>query len=220
MLVPFLEKINGIKRNKGIKFLGIDSKFFFYVFLLHGITWYNQKRKEKLVIKLYEEGKTTRELAKLVKISLREIGSILREYKREPEPKPEKSNHAKAFQLFSAGNTPTQVSIIVYLSYEVVKRWCFEFLSLNYKSAFVNVLSNYPEFLPIFIEIAEKMKRGELFKEEVNYMLANLSYCRASQHRKEWLPHEISCLELKKMRKEENGLSAIFSNKEYNIVRE
>ena len=52
----------------------------------------SKKEKKKLVIKLYEEGKTTREMAKLVKISLREIGSILREYKREPEPKPEKSS--------------------------------------------------------------------------------------------------------------------------------
>jgi hypothetical protein len=155
------------------------------------------------VIKHYEEGKTTREMAKIVKISLRDIGIILREYNKEPEPKPEKSDHAKAFQLFSIGKTPIQVSITVDLSYETVNRWYSEYLSLNNMSVFISILSNYQEFLPFFIDIAEKMKRGELYKENVDYLLANLIYCRASQDRKEWLEHEVRCLELKKMVEEE-----------------
>ena len=81
------------------------------------------------------------------------------------------------------------------LSYETVNRWYFEYLSLNNKSDFVNVLWKYPEFLPFFIEIAEKMKRGELFMEEVSYMLANLICCRASQPIKKWIKHEVICLE-------------------------
>lgn len=88
-----------------------------------------------------------------------------------------------------AGKNTTQVSIIVDLSYETVKRWYFEYVSLNYEFGFVN--------LRFFIEIAKKMKRGELFKEEVDHMLANLISCRASQHRKEWLEHENRCLEVK-----------------------
>ena len=88
--------------------------FIYFLFIeSYGI---NQKTKKELVIRLYEEGKTTREIAKIVKISLRDIGNILREYNKEPEPKPQKSDHAKAFQLFLAGKTPTQVSIIVDLS--------------------------------------------------------------------------------------------------------
>jgi DNA-binding CsgD family transcriptional regulator len=156
-----------------------------------------KKQKKELVIRLYQEGKTTREIAKIVKISLRDIGIILREYNKEPAPKPQKSDHAKAFQLFSIGKTPTQVAIIVDLSYDTVKTWYFEYLSLNNKSAFVYVLYQYPEFLPFFVDIAKKMKRGELFKEEVDHLLANLIYCRASQHRREWLDHENRCQEAK-----------------------
>ena len=84
------------------------------------------------------------------------------------------------------------------LSYETVKRVYFEYLTLNNKSDFVNILWKYPEFLPFFVDIAEKMKRAELFREEVSYMPANLIYCRASQHKKEWLEHEIRSLEIKK----------------------
>jgi len=82
----------------------------------------------------------------------------------------------------------------VDLSFETVNRWYFEYLSLNNKSYFVNVLRDYPQFLPFFIEIAEKMKRGELFEEDVNYLLANLIYCRASLHRKEWLKQRYTAL--------------------------
>ncbi len=160
----------------------------------------SKKEKKKLVIKMLEDGYTTRQIAKEVRISPRDIGIISREYNHEPEPKPPKSDHAKAFQLFSKGKTPTQVSIIVDLSYETVNKWYFEYISLNYKSDFVNILRNYPEFLSFFVDIAEKMKRGELFKGEVNYLLANLIYCRASQHRKEWLEHEVRCLEAEKKR--------------------
>jgi hypothetical protein len=58
--------------------------------------------------------------------------------------------------------------------------------------------TNIQKFLPFFVDIAEKMKRGELFKEEVEHLLANLIYCRASQHKKEWLEHENRCLEAKR----------------------
>ena len=38
----------------------------------------SRKEKEKLVIQLAHEGKTTREIAKQVHISLRDIGTIIR----------------------------------------------------------------------------------------------------------------------------------------------
>jgi hypothetical protein len=158
-----------------------------------------KKQKKELVIKLYEEGKTTREIAKIVKISLRDIGIFLREYNKEPEPKPPKSDHAIAFQLFSNEKTPTQVSITVDLSYETVLRWYSEYLYLNNASEFVNLLCYYPEFLPFFIDIAQRMKRGDLFKENVDYMLKNLIDCNASQRKKQSLEHEVRCLEAKEM---------------------
>jgi DNA-binding CsgD family transcriptional regulator len=86
----------------------------------------SKKEKKKFVIYLYEEGKTTRDIAKIVKISLRDVGIILREHNREPEPKPPKSDYSKALQLFSKGKTLVEVAIIIDLSYEIVKKWYFE----------------------------------------------------------------------------------------------
>jgi hypothetical protein len=153
---------------------------------------------KKRVIQRRKAGVNMRNISKEFHLSFTTINKIWKEGLGQKEPKPQKSDHAKAYQLFSIGKTPTEVAIIVDLSYETVKTWYYEYLSLNNKFAFVNVLYQYPEFLPFFVDIAKKMKRGDLFKEDVNYMLANLIYCRASQHRKEWLDHEVRCLEAKK----------------------
>jgi hypothetical protein len=74
-------------------------------------------------------------------------------------------------------------------------------------STFVEAVEKYRGFLPFFIEIADKMSRGELFKEDVNFLLANLIDSKASFHRKEWLEHEVRCLELKKISLEEEKLN-------------
>jgi transposase len=64
-----------------------------------------RNQKKESVINLYEEGKTTREIAKIVRISLQDIGIILREHYKEPGPEPTKSKRAKSFQMFHKEKT-------------------------------------------------------------------------------------------------------------------
>jgi hypothetical protein len=130
-----------------------------------------KKQKKELVIKLYEEGKTTREIAKIVKISLRDIGIILREYNKEPAPKPQKSDHAKAFQLFSLGKNLIEVSIALDLPFDHIKQYFVEYLELKGMFEFVNVLKNYPNFIRFFVQIADKMKYEGLFRRRLMFLL-------------------------------------------------
>jgi hypothetical protein len=157
-----------------------------------------KKQKKELVIRLYEEGKTTREIAKIVKISLRDIGIILREYNKEPEAKPDKSDHAKAFQLFSSGKNLIQVSIALDLPFDHIRQYFIEYLELKGMSDFVNVLKNYRDFIRFFVQIADKMKYEGLFKEDINVLVASLAAPIAIRHRKDWLEHEVRVLELKR----------------------
>jgi transposase len=74
----------------------------------------SRKEKENLVIKLATEGKTTREIAKAVHISLKDIGKIIRKVtgddespveKEKEEEKKQKwlkslSPYARSFQMF------------------------------------------------------------------------------------------------------------------------
>ncbi len=151
---------------------------------------------------MYEDGKTTRQIAKELRMSLRDIGIILREYNHEPEPKPAKSDHAKAFQLFSKGKDLIQVSIALDLPFDLIRRYFFEYLELKGMFDFVSVLKNYPNFIRFFVQIAEKMKYEGLFKEDINILVASLVAPISIRHRKEWLEHEVRLLELKKMRLE------------------
>jgi hypothetical protein len=157
-----------------------------------------KKQKKELVIKLYEEGKTTREIAKIVKISLRDIGFILREYNKEPEPKPLKSDHAQAFQLLSKGKNLIQVSIALDLPFDHVRQYFIEYLELKGMFDFVNILKNYPSFIRFFVKIADKMKYEGMFKEDINLLVASLAAPISIRHRKDWLEHEVRVLELKK----------------------
>lgn len=154
------------------------------------------------MIKLYEEGKTTREIAKIVIISLRDIGIILRGYNKEPEPKPPKSDHAQAFQLFANGKNLIQVSIALDLPFDHVRQYFIEYLELKGILDFVNVLKNYPSFIRFFVQIADKRKYEGLFKEDINVLVASLVAPISIRHRKDWLEHEVNCLELKKRRLE------------------
>lgn len=158
-----------------------------------------KKQKKELVIKLYGEGKTTREIAKIVKISLRDIGFILREYNKEPEPKPAKSDHAKAFQLFTNGKNLIQVSIALDLPFDHVRQYFIEYLDLKAMFDFVNVLKDYPDFIRFFVQIAEKMKYEGLFKEDINILVASLVAPISIRHRKEALENDVKLLESRKM---------------------
>ncbi len=166
----------------------------------HGI---KQKTKKELVIKLYEEGKTTREIAKIVRISFRDIGIIFREYNKEPAPKPPKSDYVQAYQLFAKGKHLIQVFIALDRPFDHVRQYFIEYLELKGMFDFVNVLKNYPSFIRFFVQIAEKMKYGGLFKEDINVLVASLVAPISIRHRKEALEDEVRVLESKKMSMEE-----------------
>lgn len=76
----------------------------------------SKRAKEKLVVKLANEGKTTREIAKEVRISLKTIGQILTKVTGDDEDDKEqklesKTDYARAFHMFQDGRPLTEVAI-------------------------------------------------------------------------------------------------------------
>ena len=76
----------------------------------------SKKEKEKIVVKLANEGKTTREIAKEVHISLKSIGQILNKVTGDDEAEKEqrlkdKSEYAQAFKMFKDGLPLADVAI-------------------------------------------------------------------------------------------------------------
>ena len=63
----------------------------------------NKHQKKDLVIELYNQGKTRRQIAEIVHMSFKDIADIINEYTGEDTDsvdKPQKSKDAQAFELF------------------------------------------------------------------------------------------------------------------------
>ena len=62
----------------------------------------NKHQKKALVIELYKQGKTRRQIAEVVHMSFKDIADLINEYTGEDTSanKPEKSKDAQAFELF------------------------------------------------------------------------------------------------------------------------
>ena len=78
-----------------------------------------RQEKERLVIDLYSQGKTIRDIAKELRMSFRDIGAILKKAsgeKKENQGKEQSlllSPSTHAYQLFSKGKTPIEVAICI-----------------------------------------------------------------------------------------------------------
>ena len=105
----------------------------------------SKKEKEMLVIKLAEEGKSTRQISEAVHISLKDIGTIKRRYTGEEESI-EKNNslsiNSKAFKLFKENKNLVDVAITLNMDAHEVLDLHTDYLRLSNKN---NLMSIYFE---------------------------------------------------------------------------
>ena len=79
----------------------------------------SEERKKRVIDLYYNQGKTTREIAEIERMSIRDISAILKDeearrqkYKDQQE---QEEISSKAYDLFSKGKTPVEVIIIAIL---------------------------------------------------------------------------------------------------------
>ena len=87
----------------------------------------NKHQKKVLVIELYKQGKTRRQIAETVHMSFKDIADIINEYTGEDKQvnKPEKSKAARAFELFLLGKHSVEVAIELDMSADEVEEYMF-----------------------------------------------------------------------------------------------
>lgn len=91
----------------------------------------NKERIEK-VTELYLKDWTQREIAKTLKMSLRDISTTIKEYEsKRDKVKAEKSNAVKAFQLFLDGRSLVEVAIELDLPASGVEKIYDDFVRLT-----------------------------------------------------------------------------------------
>ena len=144
----------------------------------------SRKEKEKLVIQLAHEGKTTREIAKHVHISLRDIGTIIhketgdykeendelleREKQKHDEQQKEKekqerlkylSPYAKSFQMFNDRKSLEDVAIELDLDTDTVLFYYEDYLRLLKMDWLVRIYHDLKRDFLMFFYLYKRIKK-------------------------------------------------------------
>src|SRR5919109_5694679 len=104
-----------------------------------------RQERERLVIDLYNQGKTYREISKEARISPRDIGVILNKVIEEKTDGAEQQDHAEekqdgeqqislstqAYKLFCEGKPPLEVAIKLNLRESEATKFCKEYWKLK-----------------------------------------------------------------------------------------
>jgi hypothetical protein len=147
----------------------------------------SRKEKEKIVIELAQEGKTTREIAKAVHISLRDIGEIIRkitgdespaEIEKEEEEKKQKrlkalSPYARSFQMFKDKKSLADVAIELDIKTNAVLDFYSDYLRLVRMSHLVGIYQDLRDDFPVFFHLYRRIKKEGLTKKGITKLLEN-----------------------------------------------
>lgn len=129
------------------------------------------------MIKLAEEGRTTREIAKEVRISLKSIGKILNKVtgdNKEDEEKQKlvsKSDYAKAFKMFKDGRPLEDVAIELDIETPTVLCYYEDYLKIVNMRSLVSIYKELKGDLPLFLHLFRHIKKEGLNKQNIAELL-------------------------------------------------
>ncbi|MFZ0327594.1 MAG: hypothetical protein WAL66_09860 [Nitrososphaeraceae archaeon] len=175
---------------------------------MNNIVGLTRQEKEKLVLDLYyNEGKTYAEIAKEARISLRDIGPILKKSGTEQSL----SDSSQAYLLFSEGKTPIQVAIKLGLKEPEVHEFYKQYWKLQQHFSLYQVHEHVKEDIWTIVELYRLIRAAGMDLKHVIRLLeiAN-NELPIVQAKYEGLRREVGLLESKKesLEKEIFGLHA------------
>jgi len=128
----------------------------------------NREEKHELVIKLWKEGKTMREISKQVHMSFGDIGTIIKKVNQESEPKTkEKSQEAQALKLFRKGKNPVDVVISLNLSPPKVAQFYKQFWELKGLYGLLQLYESTKSDISLLMKIHDIVKKYDLTKKDI-----------------------------------------------------
>jgi transposase len=155
----------------------------------------SRKEKEKLVIQFAHEGKTTREIAKQVHISIKDIGTIIRKetgddkedhliakekQKQDDEQQKEKekqkrlkflSPYARSFQMFKDKMPLEDVAIELDIDTDTVLYYYEDYLRLLKMGWLVKIYKDLKNDFPLFIHLYQIIKKEVLNKHDMTVLV-------------------------------------------------
>jgi transposase len=179
-----------------------------------------RKERERLVLELYNQGKTIREIAKEVRMSFRDIGAILNkalEEKKSEGSKEEQDNieseknqerlslSTQAYKLFSNRMTPLEVAIELNLSESEATKFYREYWKLrqlhNLNMVYEELRGDIEPFLTLY-KLAKRKGIGP--KQVVNLLTIANNDLPELEERLKTLRNDMSTLQFQKRIDERN----------------
>jgi hypothetical protein len=184
------------------------------------MTILTRQKRERLVLDLYNQGKTYREIAKEARISPRDIGVILNKVieqkteglKEEQNNNAEKNQEhqqlslaAQAYKLFSEGKSPLEVAIASNLGESETTKFYKEYWKLNQLYNLNTVYEELKGDIDPFLKLYKLAKRkGIGVKQVVDVLAIANDDLPALEKRIKRLRNEISALQFRKRIDERN----------------
>jgi hypothetical protein len=161
----------------------------------------NKHQKKALVIALYKQGKTRRQIAEIVHMSFKDIADIINDHTGDSEVnQPVKSKDARAFELFLQGKHSVEVAIELDMPADKVEELHVQYWRLS-KLDDLEILYHEAEYsLSLLLQLHDILKDNKITKDKdirelmelANHGLPNIRY------RFEELLNQVAALENEK----------------------
>jgi hypothetical protein len=166
----------------------------------------NDERKTHVIDLYYNQGKTTRDIASIERMSIRDISAIL----KEEESKQHKYKHqqqqqelsSKAYELFSKGKTPVEVAIALNLRAPEVTILYREYWNLTRLDKLNSAYKELgDEGIGYFVKLCKLAKKeGMTVKKVINALAIANEDLPYLEERRELLNDEVNTLESKRQK--------------------
>jgi transposase len=144
---------------------------------------YDHMGRERQVRELYNQGKSTRDIAKELRMSLRDISIILRKKQvshgivitkdngngNNNNNKPLNEKYTQAYKLFSEGKKPFEVAIELGIRETQVNKFFREFWKLKNLNQLYEIYPQIRCYLPSFLKLHRVLKRKGLTADNIEW---------------------------------------------------
>jgi hypothetical protein len=130
----------------------------------------NLEEKKNLLLQLHQDGKTQREIAKTVHMSVRDISKIIRKLEGIPE---EKSIETQALELFYQGKKPIEVAVELNLNARKISKLYTDYLKLDGFHKLVSIYEEINSNLSLFLKLYYVIVQNNIKPSEIVNIVKN-----------------------------------------------
>ncbi|HYA81839.1 MAG TPA: hypothetical protein VEH06_00120 [Candidatus Bathyarchaeia archaeon] len=170
--------------------------------------WLSKAEKEEVVIQLYKENKSFRQIATLMHMSFRDISAITKKVELQAarekgytaEDTPPKSKESQAFKMFSEGKSPIEVAIALDEPGDRVRALYREYWELTGRFELTQIYDEARSDLGGLLRLHRIIKRLEMEEHDIKkvFELAKYNQLELLQWKVQYLSEEVNMLEFQK----------------------